>query len=256
MAKPVLGVQTYTVREHMKTIPEMAATLKRIRDIGYTTVQLSGCWPKDARDVARIVVDSGLKAVSTHIDFSQCLTELDTVIEEHAMWDCPHPAIGGLPKSYFSEDGLKKFIDEVTPVAAKLAAAGMDFSYHNHNHELVKHGRRTWLAALYEDAPANVVKAEIDTYWITAGGGDPAQWIRKYPGRQPILHLKDMVITADRETRFAPIGEGNLNWDGILAAAEASGVQYAMVEQDNSYGADPFDCLATSYRNLRAMGCK
>jgi sugar phosphate isomerase/epimerase len=252
----VIGVQGFTLREYMKTIPDMAAAFKRIRDIGYTTVQLSGCWPADAKEVAAALADTGLRAVSTHIPFERFLNELDTVIEEHAMWNCPHPAIGSLDRAYHSEAGIKRFIEEVTPISAKLAEAGMDFSYHNHSRELARYGDRTWLAALYEDAPASVVKAEIDTYWITAGGGDPAQWIRRYPGRQPILHLKDMIVTQEKEQRFAPIGEGNLNWEAILAAAESSGVEYAMVEQDQCYGEDPFACLATSYRNLKAMGCE
>jgi sugar phosphate isomerase/epimerase len=74
-------------------------------------------------------------------------------------------------------------------------------------------------------------------------------------GRQPLLHLKDMVV-ANKEVRFAPVGEGNLNWPAILEAARAAGVEHYVVEQDSSYEADPFDCLATSYRNLVKMGLR
>jgi len=73
-------------------------------------------------------------------------------------------------------------------------------------------------------------------------------------GREPLCHLKDMCITAEREQRFAEIGEGNLNWRAILDAAEHSGVEYLLVEQDQCYGRDPFESLAVSYRNLKAMG--
>ncbi len=254
MHKPVIGVQTYTLREHMKSIPDIAATLQRIKAIGYTSVQLSGCWPQPARELATVVGDSGLVVASTHVGWGDFTGDLDALIANHTLWNCKHPAIGGLPGAYFCESGVGHFLDELAPIAERLAQAGMDFSYHNHNHELVRYGDRTWLAQLYEDGSPDVVKAEIDTYWITAGGGDPAAWIRKCAGREPILHVKDMVITPERQQRFAPIGDGNLNWPAVLAAASESGVDYLMVEQDDTYGEDPFDCLQRSYEFLTAQG--
>jgi sugar phosphate isomerase/epimerase len=132
----------------------------------------------------------------------------------------------------------------------------MDFSYHNHNHELMRIGKKTWLGTLYEKADASLLMAEIDTYWIQAGGGDPVSWIARCAGRMPLLHLKDMCIGPEREQRFAEIGEGNLNWPAILKEAEAAGAEYLLVEQDHCYGRDPFESLAISYRNLSAMGYK
>jgi sugar phosphate isomerase/epimerase len=118
----------------------------------------------------------------------------------------------------------------------------------------VRYGGKTWLAMLYEQAPLEMLKAEIDVYWIQAAGGDPAAWIRKCAGREPTLHLKDMAVGPDREQRMAEIGEGNMNWPVILQAAEESGVEWYLVEQDYCYERDPFESLAISYRNLRAMG--
>ncbi|GAG09793.1 unnamed protein product, partial [marine sediment metagenome] len=187
------------------------------------------------------------------------LNDLDTVIETHKLWNCNHPAIGGLfSQEYRGADGLKKFLDELPPIAEKLAAEGMDFSYHNHSHELVPCCGATWLEALYDQADPNHLKAEIDTYWIAHGGGDPAWWVRKCAGREPLLHLKDMTIAVsadgEREQRMAEIGEGNLNWPAILEAASAGGVEWYLVEQDFCYDRDPFESLAISYRNLKKMG--
>ena len=254
MAKPRVGAQLYTVRESAKTIEGIAESLAKVADTGYTEVQISGFGPADPKDVARCVEDLGLKVVSTHTGWARFLDDLDGVIEEHKMWNCTHPATGGLPGDYFSEDGVKRFLDELGPIAEKLRAEGMDFSYHNHSHELVKYGDKTWLAALYEQASPDVLKAEIDTYWIQAGGGDPAAWVRRCAGREPLLHLKDMCVGPERKQMFAEIGEGNLNWASILAAAEEGGVCHLLVEQDDCYGKDPFEALATSYANLRAMG--
>ena len=254
MGKHVVGAQLYTVREFTKTAKGIAESLKKVADIGYTAIQISGFGPVDPKEVAKMVEDNGLTVASTHRSWDAFLNDLDTEIEIHKLWKCNHPAIGGLPGTYRGPDGLKRFLGELAPIAKKLAAEGMDFSYHNHNHELVKYDGKTWLAMLYDQAPPDMLKAEIDTYWIQAGGGDPTAWVEKCAGREPLLHLKDMIVTPEREQRFAEIGEGNLNWPAILKAAKAGGVEWYLVEQDRCYDNDPFESLAISYRNLVEMG--
>jgi len=255
MAKPKAGAQLFTVREFTKTIEDIAETLKKVAAIGFTEVQVSGFGSVDMKEVGKLAKDNGLKVAATHTGWPRFLKELDAVIEDHKALGCDHPAVGGVPGEYRSSEGIKKFVDELGPVAEKLVAEGMDFSYHNHNMELVRlEDGRTWLATLYETASPDILKAEIDTYWIQAGGGDPAAWIRKCAGREPLVHFKDMAMDAERNQRFAEIGEGNLNWPAILAACEEGGVEHALVEQDRTYGRDPFECLAISYRNMKEMG--
>jgi len=255
MANGILGAQLYTVREYTQTPDDVAETLRKVAEIGYPSIQISGFGPVDPKLVAGIVRDHGLTVAATHMGWDRFLDDLDGVIETNGLWGCRHPAIGGLPGEYRGADGIRRFLEELAPIAEKLAAVGMDFSYHNHNRELARcDGGKTWLAALYEQADPKVLKAEIDVYWIQAGGGDPAEWLRTCAGRIPVIHLKDMCITPDGEVRMAEIGEGNLNWPAILQAAEAGGTEYYLIEQDDCYGRDPFECLAISYRNLKAMG--
>lgn len=254
MAEACVGAQLYTVRDYCKTLSDIAETCRKVAGIGYQAVQISGFGPADPADVAKIMEDSGLTVASTHMGWDRFLNDLDTLIGEHKLWKCSHPAIGGLPGEYRSAEGIKRFVDELAPVAARLAQEGMDFSYHNHNHELARYGDKTWLELLYEASDPKQLNFEIDTYWIQAGGGDPAAWVAKCSGRIPLLHLKDMAVTPDREQRFAEIGEGNLNWPAIMEAAKASGVEWYLVEQDRCYDLDPFESLAVSYRNLVAMG--
>ena len=254
MAKPVVGAQLFSLRAFTQTIDDIKQTFEKVQKIGYTSVQISGFGKVDPKDVARAVKDSGIKVAATHMGWPRFLDELDAVIEEHEMWGCRHAAIGGLPGDYFCDEGVRRFIDELGPVAEKLSKSLIDFSYHNHNHELAHYGGKSWLGRLYAQSSPDVLKAEIDTYWITAGGGDPAAWIRRCAGREPLVHLKDMCITPEREQRFAPVGEGNLNWPVILDACEESDVEYLLVEQDNCYGADQFEEMAKSYRNLKLMG--
>jgi len=134
----------------------------------------------------------------------------------------------------------------------RLAERGLCLGYHNHSFELERFNGRTGLEILYEESDPRFLQSEIDTYWIQHGGGDPAAWIRKLAGRAPVVHLKDMAVIENKPT-FAEVGEGNLNWPAILAACREAGTEWYVVEQDTCQG-DPFDSLATSYRNLRAMG--
>jgi sugar phosphate isomerase/epimerase len=204
--------------------------------------------------VARLCQQNNLVIASSHTNWDRFLNQLDEVIDIHRLWNCRHPAIGGLPPAYFSLEGLERFLEELQPVVERLSQAGMDFSYHNHSHELARFSGKTWLARLYEAASPRLLKAEIDTYWIQAGGGDPAQWVRRCAGREPLLHLKDMAVTPAREQRMAEVGEGNLNWPAILQEARQGGVEWYLVEQDDTYGRDPFESLAISYQNLQHLG--
>lgn len=256
MEKPVVAAQLYSVREFTQTPQGVAETLEKVARIGYKAVQISGFGPVDPQDVARWAEENVLIIASTHTSWDRFRRDLDRVIEEHLLWKCAHPAIGSLPREYYSLEGLQRFVEELAPIAERLASVGMDFSYHNHNHELAKYEGRTWLERLFEATTPQMLKFELDTYWLQAGGADPAWWVRKCAGREPLLHLKDMIVTPQREQRFAEIGEGNLNWPAIFQAAAEGGVEWYCVEQDSSYGRDPFESLAISYRNLVQMGLR
>ncbi len=252
-----LGAQLFTTRAFCKDIDGVRETLSKVAGIGYETVQISGFGPVDPAEVAEAVENSGLEVAATHIKWDRFLNDLDAVIDEHKMWNCSHAAIGGLPGEYHTAEGQDRFLDELGPVAEKLAGAGMDFSYHNHNWEFIRVDGQTWLERLYAKASPEVLKAELDVYWVTAGGGSPVRYVRQCAGREPLVHFKDMVMVqgADGlETRMAEIGEGNLDWSGIIAACRESGVEHVLVEQDRCYDRDPFESLAISFRNLKEMG--
>jgi sugar phosphate isomerase/epimerase len=241
-----IGLNLYSLRDYVQTEDEMKSTLEKVQEAGYTGVQISGVKSLEAETIAQIVSGFDLKIAATHLGWDMFLQQLDRVIEIHKLYDCPHTAIGGLPNDYRSSEGLKRFVDEAGPVVEALQKEGMDFSYHNHHHELSRIEGGTWLGRCIEETKAIGVNFEIDTYWIQAGGGNPVSWIEKCSGRIPLLHAKDMEITFDRNQQFAPVGWGNLEWDAILSQAEKSGVEWYLVEQDAFFGADPFDSVAKS----------
>lgn len=251
---PMLGAQLFTIRAFTQTADAIAASLKRIAATGYPAIQISGFGPVAPQEVAHLVEAAGLTVAATHMPWERFLRAPDEVIAIHKLWGCRHAAIGGLPPEYYTVEGIRRFIEELEPVAAALAAEGIDFSYHNHQHEFrhypVDGGHKPWLELLLEQAPPALLNIELDTYWVQAGGGDPAAWIRRCAGRLPVLHVKDMTIGPEGEQRMAEVGEGNLDWTAILRAAQESGVKWTLIEQDDCYGKDPFEALALSYRNF------
>ncbi|MDO8588731.1 MAG: sugar phosphate isomerase/epimerase [Armatimonadota bacterium] len=255
MSESRIAAQMYTLREFTQTPADIASTMKKVKAMGYDSVQLSALGPIETAELKRILDGEGLSVCATHTSFQRMRDETDSVIEEHKLLGCRYAAIGGLPAEYRSEGGYSRFAKEASAVAKRLAQGGLVFGYHNHSFELERFGRRTGLDILYSESDAQYFTAEIDTYWVQHGGGDPAEWIRKVSGRIPLLHLKDMTVNAEMQQLMAEVGEGNLNWPAILDAARQSGVVWYIIEQDTCQR-DPFESLAISLRNLREMGIK
>jgi sugar phosphate isomerase/epimerase len=248
-----IAAQMYTLREFCKTPADIARTLARVKKLGYHAIQASGMGPIPAADLAKILADEGLVCCATHVSLERLLKEPQVVAEEHHILACQRTAIPIAPVAYRSSAaGYIEFANLATQAARTLKGMGVEVSYHNHSFEFVRFGKRTALEIIYDHADAECLGAEIDTYWVQHGGGDPAFWIEKLGPRQPLLHLKDMVIYEDKQI-MAEVGEGNINWPRVLAAAASVGVQWYIIEQDTCQR-DPFDSLKISLENLRAMG--
>ena len=251
--KSRIAAQVYTVREFCKTPADITATLARLRKTGFQAVELAGMGPIDMRELSRVLSGEGLTCCSTHVGLDRLLKEPEIIAEEHKTLDCHFTAIPIAPVELRNSiSGYKELAAQITQVANQLHTQGLRVSYHNHSFEFQRFGKKTGLEIFYDHADMQLVGAEIDTYWVQHGGGDPAGWIEKLGHRQPTLHLKDMVIHEDQQI-MAEVGEGNLNWPRILSAAAKAGVQWYIIEQDICQR-DPFECLKVSFENLRAMG--
>ena len=253
MAASQIAAQLYTLRKFTKTPADIARTLKRVKQIGYDAVQCSALGKIEPKELAQILQGEGLTCCATHVAPDRMKNETQAVIDEHKLWNCRYTAIGGYNPTNPSVEDWHTFAVDYSNTARKFAGSGISIGYHNHSHELAHFDGKPALQILLEEL-SKEVWFEIDTYWITHGGGDPAAWVDKVAGRIPCIHLKDMVVTPKREQRMAEVGQGNLNWPGILKACKSAGVEWYIVEQDDCYGADPFDCLATSLKNLKSMG--
>ena len=256
-----LGAQLYTVRAFTQTLPDFAETLKKVADIGYRTVQVSATCAFEAEWLKEQLAANGLSCVLTHTPAPRLIGETEAVIAEHKLFDCRHIGLGMAPNCLGEGDWYGAFLQDYLPVAKKIAAAGLRFMYHNHNVEFGRtgRGREIWLERILTDFTPEELGLTLDTYWVQAGGGDPVWWLRQLKGRVPCIHLKDMTFAPGNGLagiRMAPVYEGNMNFDAILAAAENAGTEYLLVEQDDCYGEDPFACLARSYENLKAKGLR
>ena len=244
-----IGAQMYTVREHTQTAKDFENTIKKLAAIGYDCVQVSGIGPIPAREVADICKASNMEIIITHTNPDRVKDETNTVIDEHRIMGASYIGIGGMPGCYTrNTEGVSQFIADFTPVVEKIHACGMMFMYHNHAYEFEKYGQKLMIQHLIDELP--LAGFTIDTYWVQAGGADPCAWIKALKGRVDVLHIKDMAW-ANEQQLMAEVMEGNLNWDGIFAASREAGVKYAMVEQDDCYGHDPFDCLKKSLVNVQ-----
>jgi len=241
-----IGAQLYTVRDFTQTESDFERTIEKVSDIGYKYVQLSANGPIPAQKIADICSVNNIHCTLTHTAPDRIRNDTDAVIAEHKIMGADYVGIGSMPDEYRgSADGAKRFIADYLPAAERFKSAGLQFMYHNHDFEFEKFDNRLVFDML-ADCP--LFGFTLDTYWVQAGGGDPASWLRKLSGRVEVIHLKDMQWKGGQQ-RMAEVMEGNLNWQAIKEAAKASGVKYAMVEQDDCYGKDPFECLRTSFIN-------
>ena len=243
------GAQLYTVRDFCKTKEDFAETLKKIAEIGYQTVQVSGTCAYEPAWLANELKKNGLQCVLTHIPKDNLTENARQVALDHQIFGCNYVGLG-----FFSfrepEKNLEEFSELFLPVANTIKENGKYFMYHNHAGEFQKIGRKTVLEHLAQRFPADALGFTLDTYWAQFAGADPADWIEKLSGRVPCIHLKDQTF----DQKMAVIGEGNINFDRVFAVAEKAGTQYMLVEQDDCNGEDPFACLKRSYEFLKSRG--
>ena len=241
----------YTLRDHAKTTAALVETLSKVKAIGYGAVQVSGICAIEPDELRRMLDGEGLACCATHEASDMILSEPQAVVEKLGTLGCratayPYPSGVALD----TLDDVKAFAARLNAAGEVLHQAGMVLAYHNHQVEFRRIEGRPILEILYEGTDPRYLQAEIDTYWVQYGGGDPARWCQRLAGRLPLVHLKDYALTPDNEPTFAEIGNGNLDWRPIVKAADASGCDWFIVEQDTCPG-DPFDSLSASYNYIK-----
>jgi len=250
-----IAAQMYTLRDFTGTAEAFEDALRMLHGIGYEGVQLSAvgcmngeCPELDAAAAREMLNRHGLLCCATHRPWRSLLEDTSSEIAFHHALGCDYTAIGGLWGEYDDTvDEYRRFVRDAEPMIATLKQAGIRFGYHNHSHEFVRDPsglHPAYDVLLSEGGPD--LKLEVDTYWVAHAGISPASLLRRATGRIEVVHLKDREVVPKEGPVMAPVGEGLLDWDEILAACREGGTEWLVVEQDVCRR-DPFDCLASSF---------
>jgi sugar phosphate isomerase/epimerase len=254
-----IGVQLYTVRTVLPKQP--AETLKAIHDIGYREIEatydgLDRIWPA--------VEASGLKPVSIHLPNTLMNDgkeeELARAIDQTKKWGFTFAVFPYLPPA--ERGGLEKIrvlCDKLNRAGERCRAAGLRFAYHNHAFEFEPMEGTSGFQVMMDRLDPKLCGFELDCFWVSVAGNDPAALLTKLSGRVPLVHLKDKLAgtpvlykeSVDRGA-FKEVGNGTLDWKAILKAAAAAKVEHYFVEQDQTPG-DPVESLRQSFANLQKL---
>jgi sugar phosphate isomerase/epimerase len=260
-----IGVQLYTVRDGIKV--DFAGTLEKIAAIGYQEVELAGYFDHPAKEIRAMLDKAGLTAPSAHFPLDVLQASLPETIESahimgHKFLVCP-----SLNEKLRKEpDGYKKVGAEFNKIGEATKKAGIQFAYHNHVFEFQPgtDGKLPY-DVLLESSDPQLVKMEMDLCWFTLGGQDPVAYFNKYPGRFPLVHVKDLKkvpklapgqksdeLTHSAEKEYmTEAGSGVIDWKRIFASGEKAGIEHYFVEHDSPK--DPFASLTASYKYLAAL---
>lgn len=273
MALPV-GVQLYSIRDSVES--DMKAALAKVHELGYDGVEFAGLFGNNPEDIREWCREYNLNPISAHIPLVDMIADPEGVFAAYKTIGVQYVVV-----PYVTEErrpGAEKFAETVEKIReiGKIAAdMGMTLLYHNHDFEFKKIDGEYGLDLLYRSVPADYLQTEIDTCWANVGGENPADYVRKYTGRAPVVHLKDFhmsgklpkhlyaLIGLNDEAQddepstfeFRPVGSGMQDMPSILEASVDAGAHWVIVEQDEpSMGLSRMDCIKKSRENLRAMG--
>jgi sugar phosphate isomerase/epimerase len=278
-----VGVQMMMVREQVGT-DGMLPVLERLAGLGYTSVEVSQIPTNEANiaalESARTELGIETAALSVALQKSVVATgdaldvDFDKIVNDCRRLDCSYLRIGMMPfPAMVSKPAVEEFARQCEDASQRLLAEGLQLAYHNHHVDYSKHDGETLFDIVRRLSPS--LHFEIDVHWVQRGGKNPVDVLGDVAGQVELVHLKDyrigllpasaleLLAAGDRAgftrefaalVQFAEVGAGTLDFGAIIPAALASGAQHLLVEQDELYGRDVYDCLADSIAHVRALG--
>lgn len=256
-----ISLQMYTMREHTKTISALADTVGRLKEIGFENLQYSVPQHFDVKEVKKIFDENNIKNDSVFCPCMELESRAKETIEQCEIFGTNSVRIDSIPKSLTeSPSGYKMFAHYLNEVSAEYQKAGLKILYHFHAFEFKRFGDMTGIEIFLNETNPEVIALNPDTHWIHSGGKNVCQFLEEYKDRYDYIHTKDFAIGAmgdaweARPIIFAPVGEGNLNWNPIIELCKKNEVKIFAIEQDDCYGKDEFECVKTSFDNLKKLG--
>ena len=233
-----VGLQLYSLRE--ETEKDFCATVEKVAKMGYTGVEFAGYGGLKPAALAQLLKDNGLAAYGTHFGaLPKTDAELDAQIEMNLALGNPYLVCPWHDMK--NRDDALQLAEIMNETAAKLKPHGLRLGYHNHAHEFAKDGDDVLMDVLMENTEKEIF-AEFDVFWVAYAGYDPVEYIRRYAGRQPLMHLKELV--ADRKANVE-LGTGILDFAAIIPAGQQAGTEHFIIEQEE-YTLPPLESCKAS----------
>lgn len=241
-----LGVQLYTVRSEMRS--DVDHTLAQVADIGYEEVEFAGYFDHSAAQIHRFLDDNGLRAPASHIGLEQMENQWDMVVDFAATVGHQYVVVAYIDaEDRKSLDDYRRITDRFNVVAERAKDAGITFGYHNHDFEFEMVEGQIPFDVMLTHTDPTLVQFEMDLFWIIQGGADPLDYFRRYPGRFPMVHVKDMASDGS----MVDVGAGEIDFAKIFAQSDLAGIKHYFVEHDNPRS--PFGSIRASYDYLREL---
>jgi sugar phosphate isomerase/epimerase len=256
-----LGVQLYTVRDQMKA--DFEGTLAKVAAIGYQEVEFAGYFDHSPKDVRAAIDRHGLASPSCHVPWDVLGDKWPGQIESAKIIGQSYIVCPWIPEEVRKQPDIwKRAADTFNRAGEASKKAGVQFAYHNHWFEFLPVDGKLPYDVLLEMCDPNLVKMELDLCWITVAGADPIKYFDRYPGRFPLVHVKDIKslpkISAaggqdfgDSLKDMTAVGSGIIDWKKIFEQSERAGIKHYIVEHDKPK--DPFESIKTSYNYLHQL---
>ena len=241
-----IGLQLYTVRHQMEK--DVEGTIAHVAATGYREVEFAGYFGKSPRDVRALLDHHGLSSPSSHVSLApdQWRAALDAApVVGHR-----YLVIAWIPaEERHTLDDYKRWAERLNRAATEAKAAGLQFAYHNHDFEFVPLDGKLPYDVLLTETDPKLVQLEMDLYWMVKGGQDPLAYFARWPGRFPMVHVKDSAGPPDH--KMAAVGAGKIDFRKIFVQSDQAGIRHYFVEHDNPD--DPFASIRASYDYLQRL---
>jgi sugar phosphate isomerase/epimerase len=270
LMKLPIAIQLYSVRDDMEK--DFIGTIKKVKELGYEGVEFAGLFGKTGVEVKAICDEIGIVPVSAHVPYYDMLENPEAVLQDYKDMGCKYVVVPYLTEECRpGTEGWAATVAGVQKIGAAAKDMGLQLLYHNHDFEFLKIDGEYALDILYNTVSEDLLKTELDTCWVNVGGENPADYIKKYTGRAPVVHLKDFAgeksenmyaligidNEADKETskfEFRPVGKGKQDFPAILEASKDAGAEWVVVEQDEpSMGLTRMESIKASIDYLKSF---
>jgi sugar phosphate isomerase/epimerase len=238
--KGPLGLQLYSLRDQFaKDVP---GTLDKVRDMGFTDVELAGTYNLTPEEFKAELDKRGLRAVSAHFPYKRFRDDLDGVVREAKLFGLKYAGTAWIDhKDPFDEKQCREAIDVFNKAGGALHEQGIKFFYHTHGYEFQPYGGGTLFDLLMTETKPEYVNYQMDVFWIVHAGQDPVALLEKYGNRFQLTHLKGMKDTTPTGlatghsdvSNDVPVGTGKIDFPPIFRATEKAGVKYHFIEDES-----------------------